>query len=345
MKQLFGTADGKVAIKEMPAPTLRGEGAIVQPKFSAISIGTEGTMLRERREGLVTSHKAPGETKDLVLGYSNVGVVLETSTGLDGFRTGDTVTCAGIGFASHAQLCYVPRNLLARCPAGVDLREAAFTTLGACAMQGLRRGRVELGETIAVIGLGMLGQLAVQMAKAAGTRVVAVDVNESRLNLARQLGADVAVQATNAVQAAKDATLGRGVDAAIITAGTPSSSAPLVQALEMVRDRGRVVVVGNVKCDFPRDTWYYKDAELLISRSYGPGRYDPQYEENGHDYPMGYVRWTEGRNLQEFVQLLSEGKVKVAPLITHEFPFERATEAYELLLTKPGECLGIVLKY
>jgi len=188
MKQLYGTADGRVVIKEMPSPTLHGEGAIVQPKFSAISIGTEGTMLRERRDGVADSHTTKGfdttsrgrekpdpVAKDLALGYSNVGVILETSPELDGFRPGDTVTCAGGGFASHAQQCYVPRNLLAHCPAHVDLREAAFTTLGACAMQGLRRGRVELGETVAVIGLGMLGQLSVQMAKAAGARVVAVD--------------------------------------------------------------------------------------------------------------------------------------------------------------------------
>ncbi|MBI4025946.1 MAG: zinc-binding alcohol dehydrogenase [Verrucomicrobia bacterium] len=363
MKQLFGTPDGRVAIKEMPIPALRGEGAIVQPKYSAISIGTEGTMLRERRAGVADSHTTKGfdvaiatmargkrkktgsSAKDLVLGYSNVGVVLETNAGLASFIRGDTVTCAGIGFASHAQQCYVPKNLLARCPANVDLREAAFTTLGACAMQGLRRGRVELGETVAVIGLGMLGQLAVQMAKVAGAHVVAVDVNDARLKLAAQAGADVVAQASNATQAALDATQKRGVDVAIITAGNPSSSAPLVQALEMIRDRGRVVVVGNVKCEFPRDAWFYKDAELLIARSYGPGRYDPQYEDQGHDYPLGYVRWTEGRNLQEFVRLLSAGQVKVAPLITHEFPFERAPEAYELLLAKPNECLGVLLKY
>ena len=345
MKQLFGTSDGHVVIREMPAPTLRGEGAIVQPKFSAISIGTEGTLLRERRAGVAETHAAPGASKDLVLGYSNVGTILETSAGLDGFRPGDTVTCAGIGFASHAQQCYVPKNLLARCPANVDLREAAFTTLGACAMQGLRRGRVELGETVAVIGLGMIGQLAVQIARAGGAHVIGVDTNESRVKLASQMGSDVVAHPQNALQAAKNATHGRGVDVAIITAGTPSSSAPLVQGLEMVRDRGRVVVVGNVKCEFPRDLWYYKDAELLISRSYGPGRYDPPYEDGGHDYPLGYVRWTEGRNLQEFVRLLSAGQVKVAPLISHEFPFERAPEAYELLLEKPGECLGVVLKY
>jgi threonine dehydrogenase-like Zn-dependent dehydrogenase len=338
LKQLFGTPDGRVTIKEMPAPTLRGEGAIVQPKFSAISIGTEGTMLRERRAGVGESHAVKGaaEANDLVLGYSNVGVVLETSAGLNGFRPGDTVTCAGIGFASHAQLCYVPKNLLAHCPSNVDLREAAFTTLGACAMQGLRRGRVELGETVAVIGLGMLGQLVVQIARVAGARVIAVDPNEKRCELAKQFGAELLSQIT---------TSSHGVDVAIITAGTPSSSAPLVQGLEMVRDRGRVVVVGNVKCEFPRDTWYYKDCELLISRSYGPGRYDPQYEDRGHDYPLGYVRWTEGRNLQEFVQLLGAGQVKVAPLITHEFPFDRAPEAYELLLARPRECLGVLLKY
>ena len=339
MKQLFGTAEGTVVIKEMPAPELRGTGAILQPKYSAISTGTESTMLRLWRAG----HEA--ETKDLRLGYSTVGVVLESSPGLEGIRPGDLAAGAGIGFASHAQLCYVPKNLLSPCPAGVDLRQAAFTTLGACAMQGVRRGRVELGETVAIIGLGMLGQLAVQIAKAAGARVIAIDPLEARLKLAAQGGADVTLTVAAASQGVREATDGRGVDAAILTAGSPTSSAPLVQGLELTRDRGRVVVVGNMKCEFPRELWYYKDIELLISRSYGPGRYDSEYEEGGHDYPPGFVRWTEGRNLREFIRLLGAGRVNVTPLITHEVPFERAPEMYELLLAKPGECLGVLLKY
>jgi polar amino acid transport system substrate-binding protein len=341
MKQVWISATGELALRETPTPSLRGEGALVQTKFSAISVGTEGTVLKARRA------KADPSAGEWAPGYSNAGVILETSTALQGFRPGDPVACAGGGHASHAEQCYVPKHLLARAPGNVDLREAAFSTLGAIAMQGLRRGRIEVGETVAVIGLGMIGQLAVQIARAAGTRVVAVDLNEGRLKLASQLGADTVInaQSANAAEIIHEFTQKRGVDLAVITASTPNSGAPMVQALQMVRHRGRVVVVGNLKCEFPRDIWYYKDAELLIATSYGPGRYDPQYEEGGHDYPIGYVRWTEGRNVQEFVQMLSAGQVKVAPLITHEFPFARAAEAFELVLNKPGECLGVVLRY
>lgn len=341
MKQLFVSAEGQVRLKEVPSPSLRGSGALVKTQFSAISVGTEGTIIAQMRA------KPDPNGAELGLGYSNSGVIEETSEHLDGFRPGDRVACAGGGWASHAERCYVPVNLLVACPSKIDPREAAFVTLGAVAMQGVRRGKTEVGETVAIIGLGMIGQLAVQIAKAAGTRVVAIDLNDARLKLASQMGADVALNAGSekAVDAVNQFTDKRGVDVAVITAGAPNSSAPLVQAIEMVRHRGRVVVVGNVKCEFPRARWYYKDAELYIATSFGPGRYDPQYEEKGHDYPIGYVRWTEGRNLQEFIRLLGDGLVKIAPLITHEFPFDRATEAYELVLSKPGECLGVLLKY
>lgn len=341
MKRIFATHDGQVQIRDVPSPTLRDGGAIIQTRFSAVSVGTDGFVLRTRRE------KPAPALSDVALGYSNAGVVVETSAHLDGLRPGDSVACQGGDYASHAEQCYVTRNLIARCPANVDLREAAFSTLGAIAMQGLRRGRMGLGETVAIIGLGMIGQLAVQIAKAAGTRVVALDLSESRLKLASQLGADLVVnaQVPNANDVVQEYTQKHGVDLAVVTAGGPTSSAPLVQALHLVRHRGRVVVVGNARCEFPRDIWYHKDAELLIATSYGPGRYDPQYEEHGHDYPIGYVRWTEGRNLQEFVRLLADGLVKVNPLITHEFAFSRAAEAYDVVINKPNECLGVVLKY
>lgn len=341
MKQLFLTTDGRIVLNDVPRPTLRSPGAITQTKFSAISAGTEGTIMRARRRN------PDPKSSDLGLGYSNAGVILETGKGLDGFRPGDSVACEGGDYATHAQECFISKNLIARCPAHVDLREAAFSTLGAIALQGLRRANVELGETVAILGLGMIGQLAVQIAKAAGARVVAADINEARLKLASRLGADVAVQAQarNAVEVVREFTAKHGVDAAIITASTPGSSAPLVQGMEMARHRGRVVIVGNVLCEFPRDLWFYKDLDLRIATAYGPGRYDPQYEEHGHDYPIGYVRWTEGRNLQEFVRLLGDGLVKVAPLITHEFPFERAADAYETIMEKPDDCLGVVLRY
>lgn len=341
MKHVHLSIDGTLTLEEAPFPTLKGSGAITETKFSAISVGTEGTVLRNRRQ----TPEVNGVP--FILGYSNAGVVLETSADYSAARPGDAVACAGGGWASHAERCYVPRNLLTRCPATVDLREACFSTLGAIAMQGVRRGRVEVGETVAVIGLGMIGQLAVQIAKAAGTRVIGIDLDEKRLKIASQNGADVTVnaQAGNAVDVVAEFTQKHGADVVLITAGSPNSGEPMVQALKMVRHRGRVVVVGALKCDFPRDIWYYKDAELLIATSYGPGRYDPQYEDHGHDYPIGHVRWTEGRNLQEFVRLLGDGLVKVAPLITHEFPFAKALEAYDTVLEKPGECLGVVLRY
>lgn len=341
MKQIFATGQGQVEMRDVETPSLKGAGAIIETRFSAISVGTEGLVLRNRRQSPDPAAQA------FPLGYSNAGVVVETSADFSAVRPGDAVACAGGGWACHSQRCYVPRNLIARCSATVDPREAAFSTLGAIAMQGVRRGRVELGEAVAVLGLGMIGQLAVQIAKAAGTRVIGIDLDEKRIKIAAQLGADVTVnaQAGNAVDVVTEYTQKHGVDVVLITAGSPNSGETMVQALKMIRHRGRVVVVGALKCEFPRDIWYYKDAELLIATSYGPGRYDPQYEDHGHDYPIGYVRWTEGRNLQEFVRLLGDGLVKVAPLITHEYPFAKAIEAYDTVVQRPGECLGVVLRY
>lgn len=341
MKQVFATANGKIILKEMPPATLRGIGAIVENVYSAISVGTEGMVLQRMGENPAAAGK------ELPLGYSSVGRVTKISEELADVRVGDHATCAGGGVANHAQECYLPQNLLTYCPPGIDPREAAFTTLGAIALQGLRRGRIECGDTVAVIGLGMVGQLAFQMAKAAGARVIALDMQETRLKLAERLGADLVVNARdkNAKETISEFTGKRGVDLAVVTAGSPTSAAPLVQALEIVRHRGRICVVGAVKCDFSRDLWFSKDAELTISQAYGPGRYDPQYEEEGRDYPYAYVRWTEGRNLEEVVRLLGTGQLKIAPLISHEFAFENAQEAYELIRTNPLDCLGVLLKY
>jgi len=276
-------------------------------------------------------------------------VVEAVGEGVGDFRVGDRVACAGGGYASHAELVWVPRLLCARVPGRgsreVTLEEAAFATLGAIALQGFRQGELRLGETVAVTGLGLLGLLTVQIARAAGCRVIAADLDPDRIALALRLGADVAVPAGEAYEAAvREATAGRGADAILITAATDSAE-PVRQAGRLARDRGVVVVVGAVPADVPRSPFYEKEVDVRFSRSYGPGRYDPGYEERGHDYPIGYVRWTEQRNLEAFLDLLSQGRIDLAPLVTHRFPIAEAERAYQVLTDSTAKALAIVLQY
>jgi len=264
------------------------------------------------------------------------------------FRVGDRVACGGEG-AAHAEVLCVPVNLCAKVPDGVSLEHAAFTTIGAIALQGLRQAGVTLGECVAVIGLGLLGQLAVQLLKANGCRVLGIDLDPAKVAMAEKLGADkTMVRGDPNLEAAVSAfSRGYGVDAVLITAAG-SSNDPVELAVDMCRDRGRIVVVGGVKMDVPRDACYYKELEVRLSRSYGPWRYDPVYEEKGIDYPIGYVRWTEQRNMQAFLDLLAAGKLNLADLITHRFPFAQAEQAYPLLTADhpvDHAPLGIVFEY
>lgn len=280
----------------------------------------------------------------IALGYSAAGTVSQVGVGVTEFRQGDRVACAGVGYASHAEVLAVPKNLCVRLPAQVDFDAAAFSTLGAIALQGVRLTEPTLGESVVVIGLGLIGQLAVQLLKANGCRVFGMDLDEKKVELARQLGAELgSAPGDDVKRSVLEWSRGRGADAVLITAAS-SSNQPVELAGEISRPKGRVVVVGAVGLNIPRQSYYDRELTFKISMSYGPGRYDPEYEERGHDYPFGYVRWTEGRNIEAFLDLLAEGRVNVEPLITHRFKLAESERAYELI-TGNEPYLGVVLQY
>src|SRR5688500_7768597 len=312
---------GKIQVTEVPEPRCRTGSVVVRNNASLISVGTERQIVefaqqslvnkarnrpdlvrqvleRVRKEGLVTTLEAVRDRLDqqVALGYSCAGYVQEVGRGAGEFAVGDRVACAGAGYASHAEVVVVPRNLAVAIPNGVSFEDAAYVTLGAIALHGVRTAEVRLGDAIAVIGLGLLGQLATQILVASGCRVIGIDLDPAKVALARELGAEVAVARSDDVRGAVAAfTGGNGVDGVVITAATQSND-PVELAGELCRDRGRVTVVGAVRVDMPRTSYYMKELELRISRSYGPGRYDPSYEEKGQNYPIGYVRWTERHN-------------------------------------------------
>ncbi|MCL4261046.1 MAG: bi-domain-containing oxidoreductase, partial [Anaerolineales bacterium] len=275
---------------------------------------------------------------------SSAGTIVALGKNISGFKVGQRVACAGGGFAVHAEYNVVPRNLLTPLPKNVDFESAAFTTLGAIALHGFRLAEPQLGENVAVIGLGLLGLLAIQIASAAGCNVLGIDLDPKRIALASSLGLE-AVSRQRAESTSQLFTANRGFDVVLICADTPSND-PVELAGIIARDRARVVATGAVGLTLPRKIYYEKELSFINSRSYGPGRYDSNYEENGQDYPLGYVRWTEGRNFQAVVDLMESGKLKAKPLITHRFPIEKATQAYDVITGKKKEAfLGVLLTY
>jgi predicted dehydrogenase len=367
---------GRASITEVPAPVVGKGQILVRVVASLISAGTERSVVefaeknlaqkalarpdlvrqfvqKARRDGWLATYEAARTRLDteMVLGYSNAGIVLEVGDDVTGFRVGDRVACAGGGFASHSEIVRVPRNLASVIPSGIGMREvafeeAAFATVGAIAMQGIRLAELQIGDIVAVIGLGLIGQLTVQLARAAGCTVIGMDPNASRCSLAQRLGCAVAAQSEeDMLSAAMEHSSGRGADAVLIAAAT-SSNGPVSVAAEVARDRAKVVAIGAVGLSLPRKPYYMKELDFRVSRSYGPGRYDPEYEEKGRDYPVGYVRWTEGRNLASILRLLAAGQVDFAPLITHRFPIDKANEGYDLISGKTHEpFLGVVISY
>jgi predicted dehydrogenase len=280
----------------------------------------------------------------LPLGYSSAGTIVQVGPGLADFQVGDRVACAGGGHAVHAEFVLVPKNLLAKIPENVDFEAAAFTTLGSIALHGFRLANPTLGESVAVIGLGVLGLLAAGVARAAGCKVFGIDVDPDRVAFAQQLGF-AAVARDEAESAALGFTKGMGFDVVQICADTPENDT-VILAGEITRDRGRVISTGVVGIGLPRKTYFEKELSFIVSRSYGPGRYDKNYEEDGVDYPIGYVRWTEQRNLSAFLEILATEAFDVHPLISHRFPIERAEEAYALLSSEKAEpFLGVVIAY
>ncbi|HEY0100940.1 MAG TPA: bi-domain-containing oxidoreductase [Pyrinomonadaceae bacterium] len=372
MKQILQNyKTGEVSVADVPPPIAQRGRVLVRTAASLISAGTERMAVelgrksllgkaRERpdlvrqvikkaqREGLLNTFNAVQTKLNAAnaLGYSAAGIVTDVGEDVPGFSAGDRVACAGAGFASHAEVLSVPKNLCVRLPDAVDFEAASFGTLGAIALQGVRLAELTLGESVVVIGLGLLGQLTVQLLKANGCRVFGIDLDPSKVELARTLGADDGcVSGGETLQAVLDWSRGRGADAVLITAATPSDQ-PVELAGEISRLKGRVVAVGLVGMNVPRKIYYERELTLKVSMSYGPGRYDPEYEERGHDYPFAYVRWTEGRNLEAFLDLVAAGSVRIAPLITHRFPIEDGERAYNLIAGETKEpYLGIVLSY
>jgi len=377
MKQLIQSyKTGEMKLEEVPVPQVLPGMVLVRTKTSVISAGTEKMLVElarrsilgkarsrpdlvrkvistAKKEGLVnTLRKVQSKLENPIpLGYSIAGIVESVGEGIDNFRVGDFVACGGAGYANHAEYNVIPKNLCVRIPGELfeakkdaAFEESAFTTIGAIALQGVRQANLTLGERVCVIGLGLIGQLTVQLCKANGCKVLGADIDEERIKLAIQLGADNAVHTNNLEEAVKAFTHGMGIDAVIITASARDSQL-VSMAGEISRQKGRVVIVGFVGMDIPRDIYYKKELDIRLSMSYGPGRYDVEYEERGHDYPVAYVRWTEQRNMQAFLELLAAQKISVFPLISHRFHFEEILKAYDLILKGSESYMGVVLEY
>ena len=370
MKQVTHTLkDGRIEVADVPVPSLNDKFVLIRTNASIISAGTEKTKIDMGKKSLLEKARSrPDLVKQVIkklrseglmktlgtvntrlaaanpLGYSSTGTALAVGGLVEGILPGDRVACGGVGYANHAEFAVVPKNLVVKVPDNVSDEEAAFTTLGSIALQGIRLADPKLGETVLVLGLGLLGQMTVQMLQANGCRVLGTDLDASLIELAERWGA-IGIDLNNADVACRELTGGIGVDAVLVCAGT-SSNAPIELCGRISREKGRVVVVGAVRMDIPRDDYFKKEISVVISRSYGPGRYDPNYEEAGNDYPAGYVRFTEQRNMQTVIELISSGRLDVKSLITHRYQVEDAVEAYGLIEGQKREpYLGIILNY
>ena len=370
MKQLLQSMrDGVTQVVEVPVPTPQPGMILIRTAASLLSAGTERMVVefakksllgkirsrpdlakqvidKARREGVLSTVEAAFNRLDqpTPLGYSSAGTVVAVGVGVHDFRVGQRVACAGGGYAVHAEYAVVPVNLVVPLPDWVSFEAGAFGTLGSIALHGFRLGQPQVGESVAVIGLGLLGLLSVELAQAAGCRVIGIDLDPERVAFAKKLGAE-AVLRDSAEEAVQAFTEGFGADLVLICADTTSND-PVELAGEISRDRGRVVAVGAVGFEIPRRTYFYKEISFIVSRSYGPGRYDPVHEEGGIDYPIGFVRWTAGRNLGAVINLAADGKLDIESLITHRFPIDQAGEAYQLITGKKEEpFLGVLLTY
>ena len=369
MKQILqNVKTGEVTVTEVPTPVAQPGFVLVRTAASLISAGTERLTVEAGQKSLVSrAIDQPALVKKVIdkarnegvvaavdavrsklgslsaLGYSAAGTVVGVGDDVTSFRVGDRVACAGVGYASHAESLAVPKNLCVRLPDNVSFDAGAFGTVGAIAMQGVRLAEPTLGESVVVIGLGLIGQLTVQLLKANGCRVFGIDLDQKKIELAKQLGADDSATSEDAKARVLEWTRGPGADAVLITAATPSNG-PVELAGEISRAKGRVVVVGAVGLNIPRKPFYDRELTFRISMSYGPGRYDREYEERGHDYPIGYVRWTEARNIEAFLDMVSTGRVVIEPLISHRFNIDDGERAYELI-TSDQPYVAVLLEY
>ena len=371
MKQVTQTLrTGVVEINEVPVPALNDKFVLVRNSVSVISAGTEKTKIDMGKKSLLQKAKArpdlvmqvigkiktEGLRKTLQtvnsrldspspLGYSCAGTVVAAGGLVEGIQPGDRVACGGADYANHAEFVAVPKNLVVKIPSNVSDEEAAFTTVGSIALQGVRLAAPLLGETFLVVGLGLLGQIAVQLLRANGCNVIGTDLDPTLVARAEGYGAVGVPPSGDAKSICNALTGGHGVDGVLVCAGT-SSNAVIELCGAVTREKGRVVVVGAVRMDIPREDFFKKEISVVISRSYGPGRYDPFYEESGNDYPYGYVRFTEQRNMETFLTLVSQGKLDIKGLITHRFAVGDAASAYQLIEgSKTEPYLGILLQY
>ena len=367
MKQILQSLEnGDTVLEEVPCPRVKAGHLLIRTTTSLVSAGTEKMLVDFGKANLIDkARQQPDKVKmvldkvktdglaptieavrskmaqPLPLGYCNVGEVIEVGAGVEGFEVGDRVVSNG----KHAEVVCVPTNLCAKIPDSVDDEAAAFTVIGAIALQGIRLVNPTLGESIVVTGLGLIGLVTVQLLRANGCRVLGLDYDPEKLAMARKLGAETVDLSSgeDPIGTAHAFSRGRGVDAVLVTASTKSSE-PMSQAATMCRKRGRVVLVGVVGLELSRADFFEKEITFQVSCSYGAGRYDPQYEEGGQDYPIGYVRWTEQRNFEAILDMLDANNIDVQPLVSHRFTLEQTKEAYDLV-GGGGQSLGILLQY
>jgi predicted dehydrogenase len=367
MKQVIRKGLKHIIVDEVPDPVVTPHHVIVRPVYSLISSGTETASIHS--EALVKevaenpSHlnkiwqamKATDPMRTVaevrakfseyaVLGYSGAGVIVDKHATVTNIEIGERVAYGGEG-TGHGEYILTGRNLAARIPDAVDFKEASFATLGSIALNAVRISGITIGDVVAVIGLGLVGQLIAQLVRCHGGIAIAIDLKTDRLELAKNLGSEHTLMGGGSLRDSVNAlTAGRGADCVIVAAAA-KSAAPCQQALDICRDRGRIVVVGAVEMSFPWNDMYMKEIQLFMARAYGPGSYDPSYERKGQDYPISYVRWTENRNMEEFLRLVGTGQVRVQPLITHEFALDDAAQGYQTILNPASGSLAVVIRY
>ena len=375
MKQIIQNyKTGKLSVEEVPTPVLKAGGVLVQTAYSLISAGTERDTLNiaqksllgkaqsrpdlvqkvlrtAQKEGVRKTYQIVSDRLNVPvpLGYSLAGNVIEIASDVAGICVGDQVACAGAGYANHAEIVFVPKNLCAVVPQGVSLKHAAFSTLGSISLHAVRQASLSIGERVGIIGLGLLGLLTLQLCKSSGCSVLGIDLEKEPVQSAMEMGADLAISRNDPDLEDKiiHFTKGRGLDRVIVAAGTESKD-PFILSGEILRDRGLLVLLGGVRMELVRtisSRFYRKEIEIRLARSYGPGRYDPAYEEKGIDYPFGYVRWTEQRNLAFFLELVAKETVHLDSLTTHVFQVEDAEKAYELIQRGTERSIGVLLAY
>lgn len=367
MKQAIRRGLSEIIVDEVPDPIASSNHVLVRPFYSLISSGTETADIH--KEGIVKEvAENPSHLKKVydvmmktnpmgtirevrakfsdyaVLGYAGAGIIVEKHPNVTDLAVGQRIAYGGEG-TGHGETLNIGRNLAARIPDEVPFQHACFTTLGAIAMNAVRQAGIQVGDSVAVIGLGLIGQLVAQIVRCQGGVVIATDLQNSRVELAKQTGADfVVLGGESAVAEVQAITEGRGADVVIVAAAS-KSPAPVQMAIKMCRDRGRLVIVGIMPLEMPHAEMYMKELRLFMARAYGPGSYDANYEKRGQDYPLSYVRWTENRNMEEFLRLMATKRIDVTPLISHEFPLEQAPQAYETIMDGKTDSLAVLLRY